>query len=120
MAPRKKTPDVMGELLVGHARAAPQPQAIPPVKQQTSLPVDQQDGEKVKATYYLSPHTLDALEAAKLQLRRLARRKKRAISSSAIVDAALKMALADLEAGGADSALASMLTNQQNSIPVNQ
>jgi hypothetical protein len=112
MAQRKKLPDVMGELLSGNSRSTTQENTSKPVSQQTGMPAEQQDSEKVKATYYLSQQTLDGLEAAKLQLRRLARKDKRSISSSAIVDAALQLAFADLEAGGAKSTLSSKLVKQ--------
>ena len=75
------------------------------------MPVNQQDDEKVKATYYLSQTTLDALEETKLQLRRIAGKDKRQISSSAIVEAALRIAFEDFEAEKTASKLASILVN---------
>ena len=120
MAPRKKLPDVMGELLGGNTRAAAQAKATKPADQntgipvnpQTDIPVDQKGDEKVKATYYLSSQTVDTLEEAKLRLRRLMRTDKRSISSSSIVDAALQIAFADLEAAGVKSRLADILAKQ--------
>lgn len=109
MAQRKKMPDVMGELLAG----TPANQyTSKPVNQHASMPVSQPGDEKVKVTYYLSPQTLDALEEAKLKLRRLIPKAKRQISTSAIVDVAIQIVLSELDSEGEKSQLASLLVNQ--------
>ena len=75
-------------------------------KQQDSKPAKQQDSkepegkaapaseaEKIKATFYLSPGAIDALESLQLLLRRQADPSNRSqISKSAIVEAALLLA----------------------------
>jgi hypothetical protein len=70
--------------------------------------------DKVKATFYLSTSTVEALEDAWLILRRQARGagRKGAISKSAIVDMALKLTLEDLEVKGGDSQIAGKLVEQ--------
>lgn len=117
----KDFPDVMGELLSGSSGSDKSQQAGIPANQDTSKPASQDTGEpvsqpetpKVKATYYLSSETVDALEAAKLALRRLAPAgNKRQISTSAIVDVAIQLAMNELEAQGSQSQLASKLVNQ--------
>ena len=112
MATRKKMPDVMAELLNGNAGIPASQQADKPVSRFTSTPASQQGEEKAKVTYYLDQQTVDALEEAKLQLRRLSPKEKRQISSSAIVDAALQIVFAELELEGAKSQLASKLVSQ--------
>jgi len=143
MAKRRETPDVLGEILGEIPAAASPParpeaeeqtasQAITqPVGQPTSKPARKQavkpaeqkarkpaappestDG-KVKATFYLSPATLDALEAGWLQLRRLASQENRGkVSKSLIVEIALQTALDELKAKDKESQLASVLSKQ--------
>lgn len=142
MSKREETPDVLGQLLGGRAQRPPEketpeerakadapseeePQEKPtsmPARQQASKPARQRaskpvelpaSDEKAKATYYLSPETLDALEGAWLRLRRLAGQDKRGqISKSAIVEASLLMALEELRAKEEESRLATMLVSQ--------
>lgn len=137
MPDRKQTPDILGDLL--GQRPAPGPKeplpdagkpasqdtGIPvrqhtgiPVKQQTSKPARRHTGkpaeapeeERLKATYYLSPEALDALEEAWLQLRRMAGSEGRGrISKSAIVEAAILQAVQELEAKEDRSQLATRL-----------
>lgn len=53
--------------------------------------------EKIKATFYLSPETVDSLESGRLKLRRLAGQDKRGqVSKSLIVELALLVVLEDL------------------------
>ena len=98
-----------GEGQEEQARAEAPPEEKPtskPAKQQDSKPARQRakkppelpvSDEKVKATYYLSPETLDFLESAWLKLRRLAGQEKRSqVSKSLIVELALQVALDDL------------------------
>ncbi len=102
-----------------------------PASQPDSVPADQQDnepayqpdskprrrrsiattrmgnyvnGEKTKATYYLSEETLQALEEALPKLKRLAgglrhKEKRRLVTKSLIVEAALQIVLAELAEG---------------------
>lgn len=76
-----------------------------------SLPVNAPEEEKVKVTFYVSQNIQYELDYARLQLLRLAPRNinKRQVSKSAIVEAALKIAIANLEQQGENSALAQML-----------
>lgn len=139
MAKRKQTPDVLAALLEGKEQqpeeapeeapetTSEQPQEpTTPAEQQASKTVSQPtskparrrakkrtpppSGDKIKATYYLSPETLDSLDEARLRLRKMAGRAKRGqVSSSLIVEMALQMALEELEDKGEESQLASML-----------
>ncbi len=77
----------------------------------SSLPAAELEEEKVKVTFYVSHDIQYELDYARLQLLRLAPRNinKRQVSKSAIVEAALKIAIANLEQQGDNSALAQML-----------
>lgn len=79
------------------------------VNEQDSLP--QAQDEKVKATFYLAPSAVEGLEEAWLQLRRQARggHRRRAISKSAIVEAALQLMLEDLDTHGESSQISGKL-----------
>ena len=119
MTKREETPDVLGKLLGGQApekpaekeKAEEKPKAEAPSEERppeetTSKPARQEASkpvappptdEKVKATYYLSPETLDFLESAWLKLRRLVGQDKRGqVSKSLIVEMALQVTLDDL------------------------
>lgn len=76
-----------------------------------SLSAAESEEEKVKVTFYVSQDIQYELDYARLQLLRLAPRNinKRQVSKSAIVEAALKIAIANLEQQGDNSALAQML-----------
>ena len=137
-AKRKETPDVLGEIL-GEIPAAPPPAKAEekPVGQHTSKTASQQAGKptrqpdrkpapppskaeepKVKATFYLSPGALDALEDGWLQLRRMAGQQQRSqISRSVIVELCLLAALEELKSKDTESHLATMLASQQDSRP---
>ena len=132
MAPpdkRKETPDVLGEIL-GEIPARPEAEEQP-ASQPTSKPARRQAGKtarkpakkpapapmveepKLKATFYLSPSTLDALEEAWLQLRRLAILDDRGrVSKSLIVEMSLLASLQELKEKGEESLLASMMARQ--------
>lgn len=131
MPDRKQTPDILGDLLGQKPAPGPQeplPDAGKPASQDTGMPSKQHTGipvkpqasrpastesseeERLKATYYLSPATLDALEEAWLQLRRMAGSGGRGrISKSAIVEAAILQAVQELEAKEGRSQLATRL-----------
>jgi hypothetical protein len=112
---RRKTPNVLGDLMGEE----------PEERQQTSKPVNQQDSktakrqavkplrqrlaseDKTKVTLYLSPDTAFDLDGAKLQLRRLVKPDNlKDVTKSSIAEAALILALQDLEAQGEESAIA--------------
>ncbi len=83
-----------------------------PVKQPTEAPdkSEEPSGEKLKATYYLAVEAVDALEEGWYQLRRMATTEARTgISKSLIVEAALQIALEELEKTGQKSRLAKRL-----------
>ena len=122
MAHRKPTPNIMGELLGEKTEPAPNKnklsnqQAGKTVKQQNNIPVQQQTGtgKAVKATYYFSPGTIEAIDEAWMKLRRLAGVNRRSsISKSLIVEKAVAMALQEFERKGEKSQLASMTVSQQ-------
>jgi len=88
-----------------------------PVRQQARKPAKKEepagDQETLKATFYLSQEAIDALEEARLRLRKMAGKDERArISKSAIVDAAILLAKEDLEAKAEKSQLAGRLVSK--------
>ena len=138
MGNRRKTPDLMDNLLSGKkppAGAPPKPirqDTGIPVKQQTEPPVAEakpaptretrskpalklayakEEEEKVKVTFYVSEELQYNLDSAQLQLRRAAPShvKKQQLSKSAIVEAALVLIIDDLEKEGEGSVLARYL-----------
>lgn len=114
MAKRKKVPDLLAEAL-----GKEEDIASIPVKRHTSKVkgnIDQaldhsknsldgeHDVEKTKATFYLSPRIIGALEDAWYELRKRAvPENRRSISKSAIVETALRMALKELREEGDNS-----------------
>ena len=88
--------------------AAPPPLAAVPVQPKPPKP----PARKRKATHYLAPELADRLDAAAQGLSTLAGQAPQAsrrIAKSAVVEAALALALADFEAKAAASPLASRL-----------
>ena len=79
------------------------------VEQRTSI--QQTQDEKIKATFYLAPSAVEGLEDAWVQLRRQARgeHRRRAISKSEIVEAALQLVLEDLDTHGESSQISGKL-----------
>lgn len=130
MADRRETPDILGAVLGGDApKDAGTParqqdskparrQTSTPVKPKTSKPARQKattpepEAKPTKATFYLSGETLEAMEDALYQLRKLAGQDRSRVTKSALVEAALETALSDLERKGATSQLASKLVGQ--------
>ena len=131
MADRKPTPDIMGGLLSGRLEA-PEDTSTP-AGQRTSKPAKKQAGKPVqkpqkgsspphpgsapsakeKATFYLSPETVEALDDGVYRLKKLVKPEHKAkASKSFIVEAALRLVLAELEETGPDCQLASMLAGQ--------
>ena len=120
MAERKTTPNIMGELLGGNPEPAAK-QDKPP-KQRASVSVNKYDGtpvqkstgnlKPIKATYYFSPETIEAIDEAWMRLRRLAGTERSSVSKSLIVEKAIQMALKEFEHKGDKSQIASMTVSQ--------
>jgi len=129
MADRKQTPDILGDLLGGAPR--PANTSIPvsqhtskPVKQHTVKPVSQKASKpkqpadkdsspekaRQKATYYLSPEALQALDEAWLSLRSLTKARAQ-ISKSLIVEQAILLVVEELKSKGSQSLLAKAVFN---------
>ena len=117
MAERKTTPDIMGALL--GKEAEPVSKSTKPRKQRDSMSMRRHTGsparqpagdlKAVKATYYFSPETIEAIDEAWMKLRRLAGTAGRSsVSKSLIVENAIQMALQELENKGDKSQIASM------------
>lgn len=130
MADKDRTPeDLLGSLLSGKKPVSQDTgipvsqQAVIPASQQASKPArkkavtkpaqapakkaEQAPGDKVKATFYLSEDTVEALEAGWLQLRKLVSKDQRSqVSKSLIVQLALQIALEELKSKKAQSQLA--------------
>ena len=101
---RKKTPDLMDDLLSGKKTARGQDTKTAE-RQHDSITV-----EKKQATLYFSQETIDALERARYTLRQLAQPERRsAITKSSIVEAAFLLALEGLEEHGVESQIAQRL-----------
>lgn len=117
MADRKKTPSVLDELLGGAPAPDAQDTSIP-VSQYTSKPARQPASktateEKPKATYYLSPAAIEALDEAWLTLRKMARPQDRAqVSKSWIVERAILLAVEELQESGDRSRLAIQISGR--------
>ena len=120
MAERKTTPNIMGVLLGEKPEPAakhvkpPKQRASISVQQHTGIPVQQSDGnlKPIKATYYFSPETIEAIDEAWMKLRRLAGAGRSSVSKSLIVEKAIQMALKELEHKGDKSQIASMTVSQ--------
>ncbi len=124
MAERKTTPNIMGELLGGEPALVEQQDKRNQQRDSTSLqhhavtPVRPQgsNSKPIKATYYFSPDTIEAIDDAWMQLRRLAGPKRSSVSKSLLVETAIQMALKELERKGDKSQLASMTVTQHRSL----
>ena len=107
MAPRKRAAIDPG--LFAKTEPASQQDALP-LSQQAGIASSEPAGKTVKATFYLDPATLGALDMARAKLRGMAAPEERSsITLSALVDAAIRTALQDLEAEGTVSPLASKM-----------
>jgi hypothetical protein len=128
---RKKTPNVLGDLMGEEPEERQQSgkpanqqdskassrQAVRPAKRQAVKTLRQRlaSEDKVKVTLYLSPETAYALDGAKLELRRLVKPDNlKDVTKSSITEAAIVLALQDLEAKGNKSALATELAKAVN------
>ena len=124
MAERKTTPNIMGELLGG--KPALVEQQDKPKQQQASASLrhhavttaSRQDSSSkpIKATYYFSPDTIEAIDDAWMQLRRLAGPERSSVSKSLIVETAIQIALKELERKGGKSRLTSMTVTKHRSL----
>ena len=126
MGARKETPDILSDVLgskpLSMATKAPRtskpehhntgktehPDADKPVKQQMPAeslkPVADEEGDKVKVTFYISSDAVQSLEDAWLSLRKLTKqRTRRSTSKSKIVEAAIRMAAQDVADKGEQS-----------------
>ena len=88
---RQETPNVLTDLLDGK------------MERQKDSKAEKQEGEKVKVTYYIQDETAVAFDLAHAQLRQYTRGRDRKLSKSEVAEAAIKMALEELEKNGADS-----------------
>lgn len=142
MADRKQTPNILNDLLGGGAPPPAPTDTSIPVSQQAGKTARQHTGKtarqptrkpegqpagtepeqpaseepKLKATYYLSPGSLEALDEAWLKLRKMARARAQ-VSKSLIVERAILLAVEELKAKGDKSHIASKLVSQQDSKP---
>jgi len=127
MAGRKKTPDIMAKIMESKdskpekrkarktvSRPARKPSAgrsaakeSPGTSRRRRAP--QKPREKLKATFYLSPASVEALEASWLKLRSLAGAARGQVSKSGLVEVALlKLRKETAQAGRARSLLKSV------------
>ena len=87
-----------------------------PVTQQARKPVSQPTTKTaqaaIKATYYLSPAALDAVDVIQAQLRRLAPAERRALSKSKVVSAMILLASEHLQDRETASQFVSKLVSQ--------
>lgn len=90
--------------------ALPEPVAAPEksVSSQTSKTSSSQNSkvDKQQVTVYLPPRTVDEITIAQLKLKHLTGKRGHSLSNSAIVEAALQIALNDLKENGANSHIA--------------
>lgn len=123
MSNRKKTPDLLHQILTGHKEDPTASRTL-----DTSKSSSQQDGvpeaeeergsntsgvattEKIKGTYYLSPDGANAIDDMWYNLRKLVAPENRGqISKSLIVDIAVQLALEEFEENGRASEIASRI-----------
>lgn len=99
---RTDTPDLMGELLSGKSKGAPRK-----TERQKSGETEER---KIKATHYLTESTLYRLEQALTGLRMATDNRK--LNRYDLVEESLRMALAEWEELGPESALAKRLSGR--------
>lgn len=114
MADRKQTPDIMSEMLTGapakktesqhtsktakrqDGKAAKKKAGKPSAKKEKK-PAPPLEEEKIKATFYLSPGGIDALESTWMKLRSQAGSERGRVSKSALVEVALERLQKDMK-----------------------
>lgn len=106
---RKQTPNLLEKVIDGDQTTSK------PVQHNTSKPVSQHNAkvepdDKVKGTFYLSAAVMEQLDDAWLSLRKQAQQRSQ-VSKSGIVEAALQIALDDIQKRGAKSQVADKLLN---------
>ena len=100
-ANRKETPDILGDALGEKKTIKPVRQKAIKTEKHNTIKSD----NKVKATYYLSQHSVDALEDAQYHLRKLAGENRSRVSKSRIVEMGIRMVLDDVGSKGKKSKL---------------
>lgn len=87
---RKHTPDIMGELMQAEKASLPVRQLdSKPAKQKAGKPAPPPVAGKTKATFYISPDGIEALEASWMALRQQAGAARGQVSRSGLVEVAL-------------------------------
>jgi hypothetical protein len=112
MPKRKETPpDIMSSLLSGKKdEPAPKPPTLTETRKPAPAVQETGEPESIKITVYLSEDTAYGLDEAKGSLRRLLKPDRaRTITKSSIVEAALSLALQELQEKQEDSSLAKYL-----------
>ncbi len=99
---RKKTPDLMGELLTGRPT---EPEER--LDRQAERRLDRETERKIKATHYLTESTLYRLEQALTGLRMATDNRK--LNRYDLVEEALRLVLEEWEQAGPESPLAKRL-----------
>lgn len=138
MVARKETPDILSDVLGAKPLSTPAVKAKAtasrkPEHHNTSIPEDgntsktakqqivatpvnsaaDEEGDKVKVTFYISSDAVQSLEDAWLSLRKLTKqRTRRSTSKSKIVEAAIRMAAQDVADKGEQSRFVDALVRQ--------
>ncbi len=111
---RKKTPNVLDELLGNKATEPAEGNIRIPESRNAGILTNQRSGRRTKETYYLSAEIVDTLETARYNLRQMATTEKRKqISKSSIVEMALQLAFEDLEVQEQDSQIAQRIVERR-------
>jgi len=106
---RKQTPNILDKVIDGEQTTST------PVQHNTSKTVKHHNGkagsdDKIKGTFYLTAAVMEQLDDAWLSLRKQAQQRSQ-VSKSAIVEAALQIALDDIQKRGSESQVADKLLN---------
>ncbi len=106
---RKPTPNILDKVIDGEHTTST------PAQHNTSKTVKQHNGkagsdDKIKGTFYLAAAVMEQLDDAWLSLRKQAQQRSQ-VSKSAIVEAALQIALDDIQKKGSESQVADKLLN---------
>lgn len=107
MAKRRGNQISLTSRTAGGTRAVPPAFEAPP-----AAPPAAQEEEKLRATIYFSPGMAERLDEALPQLKRLTGLRGHAVSRSAVVEAALIVALDDMEQREERSGLVNLLLNR--------
>ncbi len=114
---RKQTPNILDKVIDGEQTTSTPAQhnTSTPVQHNTSKTVKHHNGkagsdDKIKGTFYLTAAVMEQLDDAWLSLRKQAQQRSQ-VSKSAIVEAALQIALDDIQKRGSESQVADKLLN---------